>query len=53
MSQIGLIPHAGKQYSGLCRKRVFQKMKSNPQEIIYIANDHHRQCQKTYVCYKF
>ena len=45
MSQIGLIPHAGESYSGLCRKRVFQKMISKPKYIIYIANDHHNRCQ--------
>lgn len=40
MSQIGIIPHAGIKYSGMCRKKVFQKLKKT-NKIIYVVNDHH------------
>lgn len=40
MSQIGIIPHAGEKYSGLCRKNVFKNMKKKA-NVMYIINDHH------------
>ena len=53
MSQIGLIPHAGKPYSGICRKQTFQKMKKKPSEIIYLANDHHNRVSGSIVAINF
>ena len=42
MNYLGIIPHAGEMYSGLCRTKVFDKLDKPEGDVIYIANDHYQ-----------